>query len=205
MIPPHLRNNGEPWLAAQNLTFLKRGSPASDRKKKGLQPRDHGEIASMPSLVASSSEGTSPGDTAIKKAEEESAHALFMAAVAMTEFGQSPIGKRRPSEADMSPQEKRPKMEQEKTQEDVAAQRMLPEVGQSPDENRPVPQGPKSEQLSRQSGKQSAPQIKMTDNEPMTDLGQSPKLVHVEAKLTGACTREGETVFATPPRKATEE
>lgn len=74
---------GEPWVAAQNLTFMKHGSP--DKKK---QSKAH--EGDMPSL-ASSSEGTSPGE-AVRlrdKEDEEGAKALLMAAVAMTEFGQS--------------------------------------------------------------------------------------------------------------------
>jgi len=78
---------GEPWLAAQNLTFLKRGSPSSEnagtpqsdskskhQKKRAFdQANDDShppEIASMPSL-ASSSEGTigttSPGGELSRK------------------------------------------------------------------------------------------------------------------------------------------
>lgn len=87
---------GEPWLAAQNLAFLKRGSPASELKRPALfkLKSSSGDIASMPSL-ASSSDGTSPGDGVASKysaleEDESGADALLMAAVAMTEFGQSP-------------------------------------------------------------------------------------------------------------------
>lgn len=94
------RATGEPWLAAQNLTFLKRGSPPE--KKKLLF--ESGDIASMPSL-ASSSEGTSPGgeyssERMMKRTlpprnrADEDGGALLLAAVAMTEFGQSPMGKK---------------------------------------------------------------------------------------------------------------
>ena len=106
--PSRASSSGDPWIAAQSLTFLKRSSPAND--KTNLRPYTLGVspitkspagtgIVSMPSL-ASSSEGTSPGDGAhrskvistpessIAKAGGDSA--LLMAAVAMTEFGQSP-------------------------------------------------------------------------------------------------------------------
>lgn len=82
------QKNGEPWLAAQNLTFLKRGSPSSAEKKR--KP-EHPEIASMPSL-ASSSEGTSPGVEALandshrEERKEADVNSLLMAAYAMTEF-----------------------------------------------------------------------------------------------------------------------
>lgn len=107
---PVMRASNDPWIAAQSLTFLKRSSPASDRRdvrlfSMGVSPIAKStavaENASMPSL-ASSSEGTSPGEGAhhhypriastpessIDKAGGDSA--LLMAAVAMTEFGQSP-------------------------------------------------------------------------------------------------------------------
>ena len=106
---PSIRGTGaDPWVAAQSLTFLKRGSPASDKKSAmpyaglGVSPITKSpagtEIAAMPSL-ASSSEGTSPGDavqkvmmstpeSSIDKAGGD--NALLMAAVAMTEFGLSP-------------------------------------------------------------------------------------------------------------------
>lgn len=104
--------SGEPWLAAQNLTFLKRGSPSSasaEKKKKSSVLVDHGEIGSMPSL-ASSSEGTSPGDMAVTSsssavattptgrkednavpgsAADAGVNTLLLAAYAMTEFGQA--------------------------------------------------------------------------------------------------------------------
>lgn len=81
--------NGEPWMAAQNLTFLKRGSPSSAEKKRNKPATtDSSKIDSMPSL-ASSSDGTSPGD-AIKEDEssekEKGVNSLLMAAYAMTEF-----------------------------------------------------------------------------------------------------------------------
>lgn len=81
---------GEPWVAAQNLTFMKHGSP--DKKKHS---RAH--EGDMPSL-ASSSEGTSPGEAVRKrdKEDEEGAKALLLAAVAMTEFGQSSPRKENP-------------------------------------------------------------------------------------------------------------
>lgn len=87
-------------MAAQNLTFLKRGSPPE--KKKLLF--ETGDIASMPSLA--SSEGTSPGGGSDHPSErlkrpflsqkrfEDDGGALLLAAVAMTEFGQSPVGKK---------------------------------------------------------------------------------------------------------------
>ncbi|GAX10854.1 hypothetical protein FisN_31Hh062 [Fistulifera solaris] len=68
--------------AAQNLAFLKRGSP----------PKKKNDLTSMPSL-ASSSEGTSPGEERwVKrpKLPDEDGNALLWAAArAMTEFGQS--------------------------------------------------------------------------------------------------------------------
>lgn len=109
-----IRAAGDPWIAAQSLTFLKRSSPANDLKNMSVPPGPYSmgvspitkspagaELALMPSL-ASSSEGTSPGDVAqhhqkgtvstpessIDKAGDDTA--LLMAAVAMTEFGQSP-------------------------------------------------------------------------------------------------------------------
>jgi len=96
------------WGAAQSLTFLKRGSPASEQKPAGhpftlgVSPVTKasplgGEITSMPSL-ASSSDG-SPGEAARNQhfssstpedASKRQDDALLLAAVAMTEFGQSP-------------------------------------------------------------------------------------------------------------------
>jgi hypothetical protein len=75
------RKKSEPFQAAQNLTFLKHGSPDSVksmvRKAPGAtagsgKPGDSGvhEVASMPSL-ASSSEGTSPGDFARRSRDED--------------------------------------------------------------------------------------------------------------------------------------
>jgi len=80
--------SGEPWLAAQNLTFLKRGSPASAEKKRKSEQQ---EITSMPSL-ASSSEGSpqGTGDRTSGNQDEDDAEggvsSLLMAAYAMTEF-----------------------------------------------------------------------------------------------------------------------
>jgi hypothetical protein len=75
------RKKSEPFQAAQNLTFLKHGSPDSVksmvRKAPGAtagsgKAGDSGvhEVASMPSL-ASSSEGTSPGDFARNRSKDE--------------------------------------------------------------------------------------------------------------------------------------
>lgn len=101
-----VRSTGEPWLAAQNLTFLKRGSPPE--KKKLLF--ESGDIASMPSLA--SSEGTSPGGDVSserlkraltpQKQPDDDGGALLLAAVAMTEFGQSPNGKKTKLDGDTS-------------------------------------------------------------------------------------------------------
>jgi hypothetical protein len=83
-----LARASEPWLAAQNLAFMKHGSP--DKKRK--------DLGDMPSL-ASSSEGTSPGDAVVPRSRLDD-DAILLAAVAMTEFGQSsPIGKRSQSMA----------------------------------------------------------------------------------------------------------
>ena len=80
------------FLAAQNLTFMKHGSPVAAEEKKKAQNKtfDHGDIPSL----ASSSEGTSPGaePTFIKPPPSRDAtrtDALLMAAVAMTEFDRS--------------------------------------------------------------------------------------------------------------------
>jgi hypothetical protein len=91
-------SSGEPWLAAQNLTFLKRGSPPSEKKAR-LDPTQalsaagqhhHEEIVSMPSL-AESSQGTEP--TSNSHEETSTAEAgddtLLMAAMAMTEFAKT--------------------------------------------------------------------------------------------------------------------
>jgi hypothetical protein len=75
------RKKSEPFQAAQNLTFLKHGSPDSVksmvRKAPAAtsgsgNPGDLGvhEVASMPSL-ASSSEGTSPGGFARNRSKDE--------------------------------------------------------------------------------------------------------------------------------------
>ena len=110
-------SSNDPWIAAQSLTFLKRGSPGSGGASTaeqtsrsyamGISPitKSPGmmepvqENVSMPSL-SSSSEGTSPGDCAVfnhnlkalstPESIKEENNALFLAAVAMTEFGQSP-------------------------------------------------------------------------------------------------------------------
>lgn len=88
------QHSGEPWVAARNLTFLKRGSPASEHKNPlhtSVEPYYAG-VASMPSL-ASLSDGTSPSDGGPSKVVDEDDNAasdLFMAAIAMTEFGNSP-------------------------------------------------------------------------------------------------------------------
>lgn len=104
----------EHWGAAESLTFLKRGSPASDRKQPPSRPftlgvspvtkasppiLGGGVIDVMPSL-ASSSDGTSPSEATRNKIASSSStpdfagkkqdNALLLAAVAMTEFGQSP-------------------------------------------------------------------------------------------------------------------
>jgi hypothetical protein len=90
-------SSGEPWLAAQNLTFLKRGSPPSEKKPKldsegaaNSGPHNHHhheEIASMPSL-AESSQGTEPTAQSQEEASssEPGVNSLLMAAMAMTEF-----------------------------------------------------------------------------------------------------------------------
>lgn len=83
-------NSGEPWLAAQNLTFLKRGSPPSEKKQK-LESGGSQDLVSMPSL-AESSEGTYSGEPirgAISQEETEGGagvSSLLLAAMAMTEF-----------------------------------------------------------------------------------------------------------------------
>jgi hypothetical protein len=72
------RKKSEPFQAAQNLTFLKHGSPDSVksmvRKPAGAigKPGYSGvhEVGSMPSL-ASSSEGTSPGEFARNRSKDE--------------------------------------------------------------------------------------------------------------------------------------
>ncbi|GAX21773.1 hypothetical protein FisN_31Lh062 [Fistulifera solaris] len=83
--PIEARSGEQYFTAAQNLTFLKRGSPP-EKKKVPVE-----DVASMPSL-ASSSEGTSPGEERLvkrPKLPDEDGGALLLAAVAMTEFGQS--------------------------------------------------------------------------------------------------------------------
>jgi hypothetical protein len=108
----------DPMSAAESLTFLKHGSPSkinagstanhqSDRPyTMGVSPitKSPGTLSSVPENVsmpslASSSEGESPGDNGVDNrlrvaATPESfrgeSSALFLAAVAMTEFGQSP-------------------------------------------------------------------------------------------------------------------
>jgi hypothetical protein len=86
-------SSGEPWLAAQNLTFLKRGSPPSEKKPKldsggaTSGPQHQEEIVSMPSL-AESSQGTEPTAQSQEEASssEPGVDSLLMAAMAMTEF-----------------------------------------------------------------------------------------------------------------------
>jgi hypothetical protein len=103
-----LQQSGEPWVAAQSLTFLKRGSPASEQKKVLQNAADpyFTEVASMPSL-ASMSDGTSPSDGGLPKNPSEDDNEksdLFMAAIAMTEFGNSPPPKRNYRHMTMSAQ-----------------------------------------------------------------------------------------------------
>lgn len=94
-------SSGEPWLAAQNLTFLKRGSPPSEKKARldpalaasvgiGGQHHHHEEIVSMPSL-AESSQGTEPTNNSHEEASTAEAgdDTLLMAAMAMTEFAKT--------------------------------------------------------------------------------------------------------------------
>jgi hypothetical protein len=107
----------DPWIAAQSLTFLKRSSPAGEHKRlgnfsMGVSPisksRGGGasELSTVPSL-ASSSDGTrtedasgsdpqhhpyeSTPESSMGNRGNEEDSALFLAAVAMTEFGQSPL------------------------------------------------------------------------------------------------------------------
>jgi hypothetical protein len=110
----------EPWLAAQNLTFLKRGSPSSSEKtaKRGSggntgnqQPAvvasrtasmdSNGlEVGSMPSLASALSRETSPAEHHHAKRDAASppsaaksdagVSSLLMAAYAMTEFSGTP-------------------------------------------------------------------------------------------------------------------
>lgn len=117
--PPHMHPYGlmphghqlssmEQWGAAESLTFLKRGSPSVDRKARPFtldvspvtkaSPADRSGLDPLPSL-ASSSDGTSPGEAARNKLASSSTpedinkkqdDALLLAAVAMTEFGHSP-------------------------------------------------------------------------------------------------------------------
>jgi Tesmin/TSO1-like CXC domain, cysteine-rich domain len=109
--------SNDPWMAAQSLTYLKRGSPgnhgaaaahqSNEPYSMGVSPitkfsgtvESSQENVSMPSL-SSSSEGTSPGDCAVLTSHLKAistpesfkgeTNALLLAAVAMTEFGQSP-------------------------------------------------------------------------------------------------------------------
>lgn len=109
--------SNDPWMAAQSLTYLKRGSPGSNGASTLHQPNEpysmgaspvskftgsmdpSHETVSMPSL-SSSSEGTSPGDGGVlpghlkalstPESFKGETNALLLAAVAMTEFGQSP-------------------------------------------------------------------------------------------------------------------
>ena len=110
----------EHWGAAQSLAFLKRGSPASDSKSSrpftlGVSPvtKASPQSGDLPSL-ASSSEGTSPDDVARKQmasstpedANKRQDDALLLAAVAMTEFVQSPppssVKRSAPTSCDLS-------------------------------------------------------------------------------------------------------
>jgi len=108
-------NGGEPWLAAQNLTFLKRGSPSSEdgssaKKSKPakvpsrpLAATEQHEIASMPSLASCSTSELSPvsdhhkyngnvrkaNNKQVKSVVDDTGggvSSLLMAAYAMTEF-----------------------------------------------------------------------------------------------------------------------
>lgn len=99
------QSGSDHWGAAESLTFLKSGTPPSERKASrpftlGVSPVTKASPqggGDLPSL-ASSSEGTSPGEAARKKTESSTPvdankrqdDALLLAAVAMTEFGQSP-------------------------------------------------------------------------------------------------------------------
>jgi hypothetical protein len=84
-------------LAAQNLTFLKRGSPPSDSKRPKLDNGSN-DIVSMPSL-AESSEGTFSGEHMIRnessqeEGEGTGVSSLLMAAMAMTEFANERLTK----------------------------------------------------------------------------------------------------------------
>jgi hypothetical protein len=104
------RKKSEPFQAAQNLTFLKHGSPDSVKSivrkgPGGAAGSGSGvhEVASMPSL-ASSSEGTSPGEhdrthhdnmnnlmgsrtKPIMDDQDDDVKTLLMAAYAMAEIG----------------------------------------------------------------------------------------------------------------------
>jgi hypothetical protein len=111
-------SSNDPWIAAQSLTFLKRGSPGMNgfaashppnrpysmgvspiTKSPGSRADGGQENVSIPSL-SSSSEGTSPGDGVVlnnrfknmstPESFKGENNALLLAAVAMTEFGQSP-------------------------------------------------------------------------------------------------------------------
>jgi hypothetical protein len=94
--PVHTNSN-DPWEAAHNLAFMKRSSPANVNTRDTINEVSNGELLSIPSL-ASSSEGTaiSPGDGVAKKnqskldEEKEVVDEMLLAAVAMTEFINSP-------------------------------------------------------------------------------------------------------------------
>lgn len=94
------RTGREPWMmkmnAAQNLAFLKHGSPTVEKRVTSIH--DTADVVSVPSLVAAASSDTSPGDrtieTTLKPAAEPkkegqngyAVNSLLMAAMAMTEF-----------------------------------------------------------------------------------------------------------------------
>jgi hypothetical protein len=89
--------SNDPWEAAQNLAFMKRSSPASHlEKRSSATDASNGEIVSIPSLT-SSSDGTtaSPGDSLSThrmtiNEDKAGVDAMLLAAVAMTEFINSP-------------------------------------------------------------------------------------------------------------------
>ncbi|CAB9515953.1 lin-54 homolog [Seminavis robusta] len=99
MAPQARRSGREPWMmhAAHNLAYLKHGSPVAERPVAAMHDNS-ADVASMPSLAASSSD-TSPDerneDASAKQnssaaaAEDESngnVNSLLLAAMAMTEF-----------------------------------------------------------------------------------------------------------------------
>ena len=99
----------EHWGAAQSLAFLKRGSPASESKDStsfalGVSPvvktlSPGGNLPSLPSSSGGTSTGKRTKKMSRKQKRASSAprdthkrqdDAILLAAVAMTEFGQSP-------------------------------------------------------------------------------------------------------------------